>query len=200
LFARAYDAFFQPYHHLVWPSFHEATTKGWSFKSIAVLLVNWNIQLGSKTDLFFGPKNLTKFQDSTTSQYCILIVYVLLLAILCYQNTVTAKTVKLICSLESLQSPLGVEARHQDFGWSLFCVLSLRSVFPTGCNLFTPFCQKQYVNFGTLTSNTYCLFDILSSEWWCILHDIFCKRGVLFWNASFKQVTSDIFAVFSCTA
>jgi hypothetical protein len=28
LFARAYDAFFQPYHHLVWPSFHEATTKG----------------------------------------------------------------------------------------------------------------------------------------------------------------------------
>jgi hypothetical protein len=28
LFARAYDAFFQPYHHLSWPSFPEATTQG----------------------------------------------------------------------------------------------------------------------------------------------------------------------------
>jgi hypothetical protein len=31
-------------------------------------------------------KNLTKFQDSTTSQYCILIVCMLLVAVLCYQT------------------------------------------------------------------------------------------------------------------
>ena len=52
-------------------------------------------------------------------------------------------------------------------------VLSARSVFWTGCSLFTNYEKNHLCYFRHTCRSTYYLYDMLFSEWWCVLYDLF---------------------------